>query len=238
MEAVQSEDMVLLMNKPLTWTSFQLVKKVKWLIRAKKVGHAGTLDPLATGLLVICTGKKTKTIETIQSAEKEYTGTFYIGATTPSFDLETERDAEFDISHITEEKVREVFQQHIGEIMQVPPMHSAVKLNGQRAYKLARRGEMAELRAKPLIIKTFELTRYALPEVDFKVVCSKGTYIRALARDIGLALGAGAHLTALCRTRIGDYLLTDALTVADLEAKYPRTNTITTANTSQTTDNQ
>jgi tRNA pseudouridine55 synthase len=238
MEAVQSEDMVLLMNKPLTWTSFQLVKKVKWLIRAKKVGHAGTLDPLATGLLVICTGKKTKTIETIQAAEKEYTGTFYIGATTPSFDLETERDAEFDISHITEEKVREVFQQHIGEIMQVPPMHSAVKLNGQRAYKLARRGEMAELRAKPLVIKTFELTRYALPEVDFKVVCSKGTYIRALARDIGLALGAGAHLTALCRTRIGDYLLTDALTVADLEAKYPRTNTITTANTSQTTDNQ
>ena len=238
MEAVQSEDMVLLMNKPLTWTSFQLVKKVKWLIRAKKVGHAGTLDPLATGLLVICTGKKTKTIETIQAAEKEYTGTFYIGATTPSFDLETERDAEFDISHITEEKVREVFQQHIGEIMQVPPMHSAVKLNGQRAYKLARRGEMAELRAKPLVIKTFELTRYALPEVDFKVVCSKGTYIRALARDIGLALGAGAHLTALCRTRIGDYLLTDALTVADLEAKNPRTNTITTANTSQTTDNQ
>lgn len=238
MEAVQSEDMVLLMNKPLTWTSFQLVKKVKWLIRAKKVGHAGTLDPLATGLLVICTGKKTKTIETIQAAEKEYTGTFYIGATTPSFDLETERDAEFDISHITEEKVREVFQQHIGEIMQVPPMHSAVKLNGQRAYKLARRGEMAELRAKPLVIKTFELTRYALPEVDFKVVCSKGTYIRALARDIGLALGAGAHLTALCRTRIGDYLLTDALTVADLEAKYPRTNTITTANTGQTTDNQ
>ena len=238
MEAVQSEDMVLLMNKPLTWTSFQLVKKVKWLIRAKKVGHAGTLDPLATGLLVICTGKKTKTIETIQAAEKEYTGTFYIGATTPSFDLETERDAEFDISHITEEKVREVFQQHIGEIMQVPPMHSAVKLNGQRAYKLARRGEMAELRPKPLVIKTFELTRYALPEVDFRVVCSKGTYIRALARDIGLALGAGAHLTALCRTRIGDYLLTDALTVADLEAKYPRTNTITTADISQSADNQ
>lgn len=238
MEAVQSEDMVLLMNKPLTWTSFQLVKKVKWLIRAKKVGHAGTLDPLATGLLVICTGKKTKTIETIQAAEKEYTGTFYIGATTPSFDLETERDAEFDISHITEEKVRAVFQQHIGEIMQVPPMHSAVKLNGQRAYKLARRGEMAELRPKPLVIKSFEITRYALPEVDFKVVCSKGTYIRALARDIGLALGAGAHLTALCRTRIGDYLLTDALTVADLEAKYPRTNTIATTDSTQKSDNQ
>ena len=122
--------------------------------------------------------------------------------------------------------------------MQVPPMHSAVKLNGQRAYKLARRGEMAELRPKPLVIKTFELTRYALPEVDFRVVCSKGTYIRALARDIGLALGAGAHLTALCRTRIGDYLLTDALTVADLEAKYPRTNTITTVDTSQSADNQ
>ena len=211
MEAVQSEDMVLLMNKPLTWTSFQLVKKVKWLIRAKKVGHAGTLDPLATGLLVICTGKKTKTIETIQAAEKEYTGTFYIGATTPSFDLETERDAEFDISHITEEKVREVFQQHIGEIMQVPPMHSAVKLNGQRAYKLARRGEMAELRPKPLVIKTFELTRYALPEVDVRVVCSKGTYIRVLAHEFGEKLGTGAYLSSLCWTRIGEYTLDKAL---------------------------
>ncbi len=221
MQYQRPEGEVILMNKPLQWTSFQLVKKVKWLTKAKRVGHAGTLDPLATGLLVICTEKKTKTINEIQAAEKEYTGTFYIGATTPSFDLETERDQEFDISHITEEKVRAVAAAHIGEIMQVPPLHSAVKLNGQRAYQIARRGDTAELKAKPLVIKEFEITRYALPEVDFRVVCSKGTYIRALARDIGLALGAGAHLTALCRTRIGAYRLEDALTVADMEQKYP-----------------
>ncbi len=221
MQYQRPEGEVILMNKPLQWTSFQLVKKVKWLTKAKRVGHAGTLDPLATGLLVICTEKKTKTINEIQAAEKEYTGTFYIGATTPSFDLETERDQEFDISHITEEKVQAVAAAHIGEIMQVPPLHSAVKLNGQRAYQIARRGDTAELKAKPLVIKEFEITRYALPEVDFRVVCSKGTYIRALARDIGLALGAGAHLTALCRTRIGAYRLEDALTVADMEQKYP-----------------
>jgi tRNA pseudouridine55 synthase len=212
---------VILMNKPLNWTSFQVVKKVKWITKAKRVGHAGTLDPLATGLLIICTEKQTKTISDIQAQEKEYTGTFYIGATTPSFDLETERDQEFGISHITEEMVLKVFRDHIGEIMQVPPLHSAVKLNGQRAYKIARRGETAELKAKPLVIKEFELTRYALPEVDFRVVCSKGTYIRALARDIGKALNAGAHLTALCRTRIGNFLLENALSITDLEARYP-----------------
>lgn len=165
--------------------------------------------------------KKTKTISDIQAAEKEYTGTFYIGATTPSFDLETERDQEFDISHITEELVRNAAAAHIGEIMQVPPLHSAVKLNGQRAYKIARRGETAELKAKPLVIKEFEITRCALPEVDFRIVCSKGTYIRALARDLGEALGAGAHLTALCRTRIGEYRLQDASTIADLEQRFP-----------------
>lgn len=212
---------VMLMNKPLNWTSFQLVKKVKWLTGAKRVGHAGTLDPLATGLLVICTEKQTKTIAQIQAEEKEYTGTIYLGATTPSFDLETARDQEFDIAHITEDLVRQAFQAHTGTLLQVPPLHSAVKLNGQRAYKIARRGETAELAAKPLVITTFELTRYALPEVDFRVVCSKGTYIRALARDVGIALQAGAHLTALCRTRIGDRKLEDALTVADLEAQYP-----------------
>ena len=234
MQYERPEGQVILMNKPLTWTSFQVVKKVKWLIKAKRVGHAGTLDPLATGLLIVCTEKKTKTINEIQAAEKEYTGTFYIGATTPSFDLETERDQEFDISHITEEQVARVFKEHIGEIMQTPPLHSAVKLNGQRAYQIARRGETAELKAKPLVIKEFEITRYALPEVDFRVVCSKGTYIRALARDIGVALGAGAHLTALCRTRIGDYLLENALSIADLEQKCSPG----TAKTPQSTDNQ
>lgn len=234
MQQQRPEGEVILMNKPLQWTSFQVVKKTKWVTKAKRVGHAGTLDPLATGLLVICTEKKTKTINEIQSAEKEYTGTFYIGATTPSFDLETERDQEFDISHITEEKVSAVFQAHIGEIMQVPPMHSAVKLNGQRAYQIARRGETAELRAKPLVIREFEITRYALPEVDFRVVCSKGTYIRALARDIGEALGAGAHLIALCRTRIGNYLLENALTIAQLEEKYGKPG----INTIQQSDNQ
>ena len=234
MQYERPEGEVILMNKPLEWTSFQVVKKVKWMTKARRVGHAGTLDPLATGLLVICTEKKTKTINEIQSAEKEYTGTFYIGATTPSFDLETERDQEFDITHITEADIRNVFAAHIGEIMQVPPLHSAVKLNGQRAYKIARRGETAELRAKPLVIKEFELTRCALPEVDFRVVCSKGTYIRSLARDIGAALGAGAHLTALCRTRIGDYKLENALSIADLEIRYtPHAKKIT-----QEPDNQ
>lgn len=215
---------IILMNKPLNWTSFQVVKKVKWMTKAKRVGHAGTLDPLATGLLIICTEKQTKTISEIQAQEKEYTGTFFIGATTPSFDLETERDHEFSISHITEEMVQKVFRDQIGEIMQVPPLHSAVKLNGQRAYKIARRGETAELKAKPLVIKEFEVTRYALPEVDFRIVCSKGTYIRALARDIGEALGAGAHLTALCRSRIGQFKLENALTIAGLEERFPRSS--------------
>lgn len=238
MDQPRPEGEVFLVNKPLTWTSFQVVKKVKWLIKAKRVGHAGTLDPLATGLLIVCTEKKTKTIPVIQDAEKEYTGTFFIGATTPSFDLETPRDQEFDISHITEEMVRKVFEQHIGTIMQVPPIYSAVKVDGQRAYKIARRGEVAELKAKPLVIKEFELTRYDLPEVDFRVVCSKGTYIRSLARDIGLALGAGAHLTALCRTRIGDYFLTDALTISDLQAKYPKPESVNSLNKSQSTGEQ
>jgi tRNA pseudouridine55 synthase len=232
------EGIVLLMNKPLEWTSFDVVKKVKWMIKAKKAGHAGTLDPLATGLLIICTEKKTKNISEIQDAEKEYTGTFYIGATTPSFDLETARDREFPIEHLKEEDVRKAFLKYTGNIDQIPPMHSAIKTGGQRAYKIARRGDHVELKSRPLFIKEFELTRCELPEVDFRIVCSKGTYIRALARDIGESLGVGAHLTALCRTRIGPYFLTDAFTIADLEAKYPKNNSLETLSDTQNTGNQ
>ncbi|MBL7924931.1 MAG: tRNA pseudouridine(55) synthase TruB [Bacteroidia bacterium] len=238
MEQAQPEGMVLLMNKPLGWTSFNVVKKVKWTTREKKVGHAGTLDPLATGLLIVCTGRKTKSISEIQAAEKEYTGTFYIGAVTPSFDLETEREQETDIRHIAEEDVRAAFQKFTGEIMQVPPLHSAVKLGGQRAYKIARRGGQAELAAKPLFIKTFELCGFEPPLLHFRVICSKGTYVRALARDIGEVLGVGAHLTALCRTRIGDYHLADALSIADLEARYPRKTEKLLPDSNEPADNQ
>lgn len=221
MQQTRPEGEVILMNKPLGWTSFQLVKKVKWMTKAKRVGHAGTLDPLATGLLVICTEKKTKTIADIQGAEKEYTGTFFIGATTPSFDKETPVDLEFDTTHITKELVHEAFNSFTGRIQQVPPLHSAVKLNGQRAYKIARRGDTAELKAREIEIKTFELTTFNLPEVGFRVVCSKGTYIRSLARDIGRHLNSGAYLSSLCRTRIGEFSLNDSFTVDDLMKKYP-----------------
>jgi tRNA pseudouridine55 synthase len=208
---------ILLLDKPLTWTSFDLVKKVRNTLRIKKIGHAGTLDPLATGLLIMCTGKFTKRIEEIQAQEKEYTGTITIGATTPSFDLETEIDSTCDIAHLTEEDLRAAAATFVGTIAQTPPIYSAVKVNGERAYKLARRGEEAEIKSKDIEIKAFEITRIALPEVDFKVVCSKGTYIRSLARDFGAKLGCGAHLTKLVRTRIGDYKLEDALTVEDIQ---------------------
>lgn len=222
MQQESSPGMVILVDKPLSWSSFQVVKKVKWLTKEKRVGHAGTLDPLATGLLIVCTGKKTKTISEIQAAEKEYTGTFYLGATTPSFDLETEKENVKESGHLQEAEIRAAFAAFTGSIMQVPPLHSAVKSGGQRAYKIARRGEHVELAPKPLFIKTFELTGMELPYVHFRVECSKGTYIRALARDVGEKLGVGAHLTALCRTRIGDYLLSDALSIRDLEIKYPK----------------
>lgn len=207
---------ILLLDKPLTWTSFDLVKKVRNSLRIKKIGHAGTLDPLATGLLILCTGKFTKKIDEIQAQEKEYTGTITIGSTTPSFDLETEIDSTCDFAHITEAQLREAAAGFVGVIAQTPPIYSAVKVNGERAYKLARRGEEAEIKAKQIEIKSFEITRIALPEVDFKVTCSKGTYIRSLARDFGLQLGCGAHLTKLVRTRIGNYKLEDALRVEDI----------------------
>jgi tRNA pseudouridine55 synthase len=217
-----NEGAVLLINKPYDWTSFDVVKKLRNTIKAKKVGHAGTLDPLATGLLIVCTGKATKQISVIQDAEKEYAGTFYLGATTPSYDKETESDQEFDVSAITNEDIYKTAAQFTGTIMQVPPLHSAVKVNGQRAYKIARRGEEHQLAAKSVTIKEFEITEISVPYIKFRVVCTKGTYIRSLANDFGKALNAGAYLHDLCRTRIGDYLLTDAMEMKDVASLSPQ----------------
>ncbi|MET4106434.1 tRNA pseudouridine(55) synthase TruB [Hymenobacter sp. UYP22] len=212
---------VLLVDKPLTWSSFDVVRKVKNTLRIKKIGHAGTLDPLATGLLILCTGKKTKQIDQIQAQEKEYTGTFRLGQTTPSFDLETPVDEEKPYAHLTEEQISAVTAQFTGLLEQTPPLFSAVKVNGERAYEVARRGGEAEIKSKQITIRKFELTRIALPEVNFRVTCTKGTYIRSLARDFGAALGCGAHLTKLVRTRIGEYHLADALTMDAVEALRP-----------------
>ena len=212
---------VLLIDKPLNWTSFQVVNKLRWEIRQAfnikkiKVGHAGTLDPLATGLLVICTGKKTKEITIYQGQEKEYTGTFTIGNTTPSYDLETEVDATFATEHITEELLNQATKQFIGTIEQFPPIFSAIKKEGKRLYEFARAGEKVEIKSRSVSISEFELTRIALPEADFRVVCSKGTYIRSLAYDYGKALNSGAHLSALKRTRIGNFKVNDATTIQD-----------------------
>jgi len=215
---------VLLIDKPYTWSSFQAVNKIKYAIKQHpslvhdgvktkaKVGHAGTLDPLATGLLIVCTGKKTKSINELMGLEKEYTGTFFIGATTPCFDLEKPVDHQFPIDHITEELLIQTAKTFVGEQQQTPPLFSAVMVDGVRAYELARAGVETELKARQINILEFELTRIELPLVDFRIVCSKGTYIRSLARDFGLALKSGAHLTALCRTRIGPYSLKNAET--------------------------
>ena len=213
------QGVVLLLDKPLTWTSFDVVRKVKNALRIKKVGHAGTLDPLATGLLILCTGRKTKDIDQIQAQEKEYTGTFRLGETTPSFDLETAVDLVRPYAHLTDAEITAATLPFVGTIQQTPPLFSAVKIDGQRAYELARKGLEAEIKSKTVEIKTFELTRIALPEVDFRVVCSKGTYIRSLARDLGVALGCGAHLTRLVRTRIGEYRLEDAFSLEAIEAQ-------------------
>lgn len=196
-------------DKPLGWTSFDAVKRLRGAIQHRlhvkkfKVGHAGTLDPLATGVLIVCTGRATRRIEMLQSGDKEYIATIRFGATTPSYDLETEIDREFPWEHITEETVKETLPQFTGKIMQVPPVFSAVKVDGKRAYNLARKGKEVELKAKPLEIKEMELLECTLPEVKIRIVCSKGTYIRALARDLGEALDSGAHLTGLRRTRVG-----------------------------------
>lgn len=207
---------IILVDKPHGWTSFQAVKKVKYGIKAKKIGHAGTLDPLATGLLILCTGKMTKQIESIQLQSKEYTGTFVLGATTPSIDLETEINQTYPVEHITLEKIEACKQSFIGEINQVPPLFSAIKINGQRAYDIARKGGEAEIKSRVVHIYDFKITRIELPEVDFLVSCSKGTYIRSLARDFGEKLNSGAYLTNLRRTAIGDYRVEDALHPKDV----------------------
>ncbi len=218
-----SNGQVVLIDKPLHWSSFQAVNKMKWILKSKlglkkiKIGHAGTLDPLATGLLIVCTGKFTKKIPEIQGQIKEYTGTFYIGATTPSYDLETEVDARFETAHLSDELIVKTTEKFLGEIDQKPPIFSAIKKDGKRLYEHARAGETVEIAARKTVIHEFEIIRIALPEVDFRVVCSKGTYIRSLAYDFGLALDSGAHLTALRRTKIGDYSVDDAYEISAFE---------------------
>lgn len=210
---------VLLIDKPLNWTSFQVVNKLRWEIRQAysikkiKVGHAGTLDPLATGLLVICTGKMTKQINTFQGQIKEYTGTIVLGSTTPSFDLETEINETFPTDHITEDLIHETTKQFIGEIDQFPPVFSAIKKNGKRLYEFARAGEAVEIKSRKITIETFEITKIEGNNLHFKVICSKGTYIRSLANDFGKALQSGGHLSVLRRTRIGDFNVDNALSI-------------------------
>lgn len=214
---------VLYINKPLNWTSFTLVRKLrnklcrKLGIKKLKVGHAGTLDPLATGVMIVCTGKKTKLIESFQYQTKEYIATIKLGETTPSFDLETAVDGVFPVEHITQELVEVKLKDFIGEIEQVPPTYSACKVDGKRAYEFAREGQDVELKPKLLVIDEIELLYYSFPEIRVRVVCSKGTYIRALARDIGVALGSGAHLTALERTRIGEVTLDQCIEGSQIE---------------------
>jgi tRNA pseudouridine55 synthase len=221
---------LILIDKPLEWTSFQVVNKVRWLIRKQfdikkiKVGHAGTLDPLATGLLILCSGKFTKKIDTYQAQEKEYTGTFTLGATTPSYDLETEIDQQFDISGITSDKIKMAVQQFIGEIQQQPPVFSALKKDGKRLYEFARAGEEVEIPMRTVSITAFEITNIDLPNIDFRVVCSKGTYIRSLANDFGKALDNGAHLSALRRTKIGDFSVDDAVSMETFETTLKATS--------------
>lgn len=221
---------ILYFNKPLTWTSFNLVNRVRGVlsrhvgVKKLKVGHAGTLDPLATGVMILCTGKATKLIESFQYQTKEYIATLQLGATTPSFDLEKEIDATYPTEHITEELVRSTLQQFVGTIEQIPPTFSAVKIDGKRAYQYAREGMEVEIKPKTLVIDEIELIDCQLPSITIRVVCSKGTYIRALARDIGLALQSGAHLTALKRTRIGDITLDQCLEYEDFVQQLANKN--------------
>ena len=215
---------VILIDKPLTWSSFQAVNKLKYSIKRRfdlpkkfKIGHAGTLDPLASGLLIICTGKFTKKITEIQAQPKEYTGTFFIGATTPSYDLETEIDQTYPITHIDDALIHKTVARFIGEIDQKPPVFSAIKKDGVRLYEHARAGIEVEIASRKTTIYEFEITRIALPEIDFRVVCSKGTYIRSLAYDFGKTMESGSHLTVLRRTKIGDYNVDNALTPENFE---------------------
>lgn len=213
-----AEGELLLINKPYKWTSFDVVGKIRNSFKPLKlkVGHAGTLDPLATGLLIICTGKMTKKIDEYQAQQKEYTGTMVLGAGTPSYDLETEINERFDISHITEEKIRANTLNFLGDLDQYPPAHSAVKVDGERLYMKARRGEEVELKTRKVSISEFEITRIAPPEIDFRVVCSKGTYIRSLVHDFGKSLDNAAHLSALRRTKSGNFEVKNAFEVMEL----------------------
>ncbi len=212
------EGKILLIDKPLEWSSFQAVNALKWAIRKKfnlskiKIGHAGTLDPLATGLLLICTGKATKKIPLLQGQVKEYTGTFTLGKTTPSYDLETEVNAAYPTEHITLESIQEAIPQFLGKIEQIPPVFSAIKKDGKRLYEFARKGEKVAVKSRTVEILEFEITDIRMPQIDFRVVCSKGTYIRSLAHDFGKALGSGAYLSRLRRTKIGDYHVNTAHT--------------------------
>lgn len=214
-----NEDRIILIDKPLKWTSFDVVNKLRKILKIKKIGHAGTLDPLATGLLILCTGKMTKRIDEFQAHEKEYTGDFIIGQTTPSHDLETSVSEAVDISEITSEKVYAATNLFTGTIQQIPPIHSAIKVNGKRSYQLARKGKEPELKPREVIISEFEITHINFPVISFRIVCSKGTYIRSIARDFGNELGVGAYLARLCRTRIGNFHLNDAVSLETLESK-------------------
>jgi len=214
-----AEGKVLLFDKPLHWTSFDLVRKVRSLIKIPKVGHAGTLDPLATGLLIVCTGKFTKKINEYMGMEKEYTGTFTLGATTPTYDLESSPENFISIEHITEEDIHAASKNFIGDILQMPPQHSAIKKDGKPLYLSARKGIEVKVDARPVTIKEFIITKIELPLVYFKVVCTTGTYIRSLANDFGKELNVGAHLSSLCRTRIGNFKVEDAKSIVEFEAE-------------------
>lgn len=211
------EGQVLLIDKPLEWTSFDVVKKLRRLVRTRKIGHAGTLDPLATGLLILCTGKFTKRINEYMAREKEYTGAITLGARTPTFDLESEPEDPKDISGITASSIRSVLPGFTGPILQVPPIHSAIKIDGKRVYELARKGKEVKLEPRPVVIKEFEITDLQLPVLHFRVVCSTGTYIRSLANDLGAALGCGGYLSGLRRTRIGEFRVEQAMNMGQAE---------------------
>lgn len=215
---VKNDGRLLLINKPYEWTSFDVVNKLRYRLKVKKVGHAGTLDPLATGLLIICVGKMTKRIEEYMGMEKEYTGKFVIGSTTPSHDLETEVSEAKDISSVSAQSITDAAKVLTGRISQIPPMHSAIKVGGKRAYSYARKDQEIELKPRDVEVSVFEITAVDLPVVSFRIVCSKGTYIRSIARDFGNKLGVGAYLSELCRTRIGTFLLKDAMTIDEVTA--------------------
>ncbi|MBX9784966.1 MAG: tRNA pseudouridine(55) synthase TruB [Chitinophagaceae bacterium] len=214
-ENIFTEGQVLLVDKPLEWTSHDVVAKVRNTLKIKKVGHAGTLDPLATGLLILCTGKFTKRINEYMAREKEYTGTFTLGAVTPTYDLESEPEQFKPFDFVTKELIDEQLKQFTGNIMQVPPIHSAIKQKGKPVYLMARKGKDVALEPRPIIISEFEITKIELPLLEFRVVCGTGTYIRSLAHDFGQALGCGAYLSKLCRTRIGEFTLKDSRSLAD-----------------------